>query len=508
MEIETRGRKRRGEEESRAGPNPVRRDADGRYYIEERDQARPEVQEALEALHRHWERGERVTMQFDVFPVRGVPQELLLDLVGGDVQTFVALMRADPAMRKTLLPLTPEMVKLVYPEAVLVMAMACERELIAEIAHLNKLLFAEWNYARGYLPELMGLLPYMVNSWNNPARVAIDLEREIRKSLAERRIPALYAALHPFASPTWEFFEPVQAAVQRGLSRKGRALRSRQDEKDRKRGEIPDILNFVLPGADVCRFSHVAAIRICAEVVRIGIERNMRWRVKGERGDYRSFDLWTSRHAQIGILATMRQRRKDDFPLGEETIDRVTTLAGELVVALRGGTQDDDALYDLMSEGRHDATSEEEGPFSVDAAHLIAMIEDFVRRAAELERKVGQLDPLYIDLISMDTLSGQVCLLADARKCDKWWLALLRAIWEGTKREHYKQEHGDESSEEESRGYSTDSRLCCSCRAERATRLDARFALPFCPAERCQRQVFSRLHSAGLWRPEGGVVVK
>ena len=107
-------------------------------------------------------------MQFDVFPVRGVPQELLLD-GGGDVQTFVALMRADPAMRRTLLPLTPEMVKLVYPEPVLVMAMACERELIPRL-RTSTASVCRVELRTGYLPAAMGLLPYMVNSWNNPAR--------------------------------------------------------------------------------------------------------------------------------------------------------------------------------------------------------------------------------------------------------------------------------------------------------------------------------------------------
>ena len=224
----------------------------------------------------------------------------------------------------------------------------------------------------------------------------------------------------------------------------------------------------------------MAAIRICAEVVRIDIEWKMRWRVKGERGDYRSFDLWTSRHAQIGILASMRQRRKDDFPLGEETIDRVTTLAGELVVALRGGTQDDDALYDLMSEGGHDATSEEEGPFSVDAAHLIAMIEDFMRSAAELERKVGQLDR------STSTSSRSTRLgpgLPARRRAQMRQMMVrsaarhmggheARALQAGARR---RVERGGESRLFDRLA------LCCSCRAERATALTHASRSPSAP---------------------------
>ena len=199
----------------------------------------------------------------------------------------------------------------------------------------------------------------------------------------------------------------------------------------------------------------------------------------------------------------------DERAIGQYRWRKVRLFATELAAWLNNEGTRDNVYYQFRRMRPLDEQTEE--PFSVDAAHLLSVIQDYERTLEENFALVGQRDPLYIELISMDRLAPRACALAGVRRCERWWFLLLRAMWEVTRGGlgwHRRVETDEPEVAKPTGSRLCCSRLCCSCRAERATRLDARFALPFCPAERCQRQVFSRLHSAGLWRPEGGVVVK
>ena len=519
MEIEPRGRKRRQQEEEarRGARNPVRRDARGHYEVDQQEIARPEYQELLEALYTHYERGARAPLPYEIFPVREVPRELLIDLVGGDVHTYIALMGSDPEMRKQLMPLAPQMVRLNYADVVLLIAMACDTPLIQDIQVVNELYYTGTEERSGVWHQgPMGFWPWAVRQdvnfvWSTrpeeKKRVVRSLPEMIAKALADRAIPTLNSALR--VNDRDNYNDYLRGTTGTGFMTKYESYLNLRDGWQFFAHNGP----FALPDASVCSFSQVSAIRLCVELLRIGAQHDLLWANEHvQSGAFLAFPVWTT-YETHSKLPEDEQRSEndpsDERAIGQYRWRKVRLFATELAAWLNNEGTRDNVYYQFRRMRPLDEQTEE--PFSVDAAHLLSVIQDYERTLEENFALVGQRDPLYIELISMDRLAPRACALAGVRRCERWWFLLLRAMWEVTRGGlgwHRRVETDEPEVAKPTGSRLCCSRLCCSCRAERATRLDARFALPFCPAERCQRQVFSRLHSAGLWRPEGGVVVK
>ena len=524
MEIEPRGRKRRQqqEEEARRGArNPVRRDARGHYEVDQQEIARPEYQELLEALYTHYERGARTPLPFEIFPVREVPGELLMQLVGGDVHTFIALMGSDPVMRQQLMPLVPQMVRMHYADVVLLIAMACDTPLIQAIQQVNEVYYdessdIEWaaKYNRDRVQGPMGFWPHAegrgwcIGSKSGTGRPVRSLPQTLSKALHERNIPALNNALRVNVADNWSGY--LRGASLGEFSAKYAKVMQLRSGWYFVNQEGP----YALPDASACYFSHVSAIRLCVEMLRVGGLLGLLWSNAGVRdGMFLDFAAWPTfmMHEKLReswVKSDLSEMTGD----GEYRWKSVSLFASELVAWLIDEATHANVYYQFRrAREAEEAEEEAEEPFSVDAAHLVSMMQEYERTREKNFELLGQRDPLYIELVSMDRLVPHACTLAGVRRCERWWFLLLRAIWEVTRLDlnrHTPLETDEPEEVPPLLPQPTGSRLCCSCRAERATRLDTRFSLPFCPAERCQRQVFSRLRCAGLWRPEqGGAVV-
>lgn len=128
-EDEQKGQKRRVAvmEIARTGSNPFYvEQSTGRVLFDAEMLARAEYQELLRTLYTHYQRGGHEPLPFELFPVREVPEELLLELVNGDVRTFANLSASNKLMKARLKPLTARFVCERWPDVALLLAVACD----------------------------------------------------------------------------------------------------------------------------------------------------------------------------------------------------------------------------------------------------------------------------------------------------------------------------------------------------------------------------------------------
>lgn len=473
IKLRKRGADATDSREERRADNPFYIESGtGRVRVDLRVLEAPQNQELLRALFEHFQRGSNATLPFEVFPVRQVPEDLLLQLVDGDVRTFVRLAGSDPQMRARLLPLTPRFVCQVWPDVALLLSLACDVNLMHQLTELNEA------SPREFGGRLMGF-----GNMDDKRGRLLNLQNECRDAVRDADIARLSTFFRGRGKDgrytPWELYRDVSSY----------------------RDSIEP--SFRLPMASACHFSCIASIRLVVELLLIDERLRLFWRRrdvawKNARKGFRKLE-------DILVMGTLLVDY-DYFDEDESEVDgdalvglisrrtysSVRRFAMELSDALSGQTKED-AWYEFSG---NTSTDDAEG-FSVDAAHLRTLIERHDAEANALLEQRGTDDPLYTTLIPVDRLANEVCLMAGADDCGSFWFRIMRQFWLGLQGREPQPER-ESSSDDDTSGYSTDAPYRCAACRTTATRFDKAFGLPFCAQQQCLGDTFAKLRAHGL----------
>ncbi len=472
MEPEPKGRKRRVDDTElvpRAAHNPFYLRPDTNVVVVDTEMiARPEYQALLHALYEHYQRGSAIPLPFSIFPVQDLPEEqLLLNLANGDARTFINLLNSTTMMQARMKPLTARFVCQTWPDVALLLAMACDLQLIQQLERLNA---AFPDAESGYL---MGV---GAPTYHQRSRVAnVGLQTNCVDAVREQDLPRLNEWLRQIGGSQDRNYYLVLTG-----------------DKDyrlyRRLGAI-----FNLPFAGKCHFSDVAAMKLVAEVMERGHVLGLQWRYNESHRNLRRY--YKDRTADFMNFGSLPEELSQwTYTPGEHwknasPYKRVMLFTMELIDALVNDPAQAIAPTPTMFEFQGIELVPESEGFSVDAAHLRTMLMRHERDMEEIERRGLPVDPLYVDLLSVDVLSNQVCLMTGAADCAALWYDILRNIFK------VMAEYDDETRR---KGYMSAPYQCTECR-ETATCCDATFKLPFCAQKDCMRSTFAKLHQHGLW---------
>ena len=420
--------------------------------------SQPEYQELLRALYEHYERGAARPLPFNMFPVKQVPQELLLKLVGGDVRTFINLAASDPVMAARLKPLAAQFVCEIWPDVALLLHMACDLELIQQITRLNMA------YPLQRHSNLMGFCDQRKGKgrweWVD-ADTRFQLQNLCKEAVAHGDVARLNSFLRiPYRISRkldWELYAPIM-----------------------EKGDISKLewssqrIHFELPPAQNCRFSQIAAIKLYAEVLEAGHQLGMEWRFSKQAGVmYREATEFPEKMGQHLIAGNK----------GMTNFEAILQFANALCDTLTGSESGEFEFDDIYCDGMI-------APMI--ASHLRTVMKRYEREMALIKETMGVADPLAVELIPTGVLSNQVCLMVGATDCNEFWYKLLKKTWRGLMRERARQYAGDDSSSMDAPYH------CTECRSV-ATRFDVKFNLPFCAQKECMSATFTKLHAHGLY---------
>lgn len=465
MEPERKSRKRRVDDVRTEG-NPFRIDPTTNIVTVDPELiAQPQYQALLHALHEHYQRGTAVPLPFNFFPVREVPEELLLQLVNGDVRTFVSLSNSSLLMKARLKPLTARFVCEVWPDVTLLLAMACDLQLIQQLTRLNTA------FPGSYDGNLMGFGTF-----------SYGLQTRVQTVVRAMQLYLLSAFLRGTG----------------GYDAKSKYYSVLIGKEIYQANPKYFIGRFSLPVAHKCHYSDVAAIKLLAEVMERGHQLGMQWRYNEM---HRVLEPWgrnrKDKYNNFGLLpeelytwtkASLKPGGKSPTPY-----EKIRIFTMEMCDVLAKNETQPIAPQPTMFEFQGVPLLAETEGFSVDAAHLLTMLKRYDAEVEFLLSRGFEADPLYVDLIPVDTLSNQVCLMVDAPDCATFWYDLMREMYNLVT---------EEAAERKKNGYSdkfhADAPYSCTHCHETAIRCDTKFQLPFCAQEDCLRVTFAKLHQYGL----------
>jgi hypothetical protein len=182
-------------------------------------------------------------------------------------------------------------------------------------------------------------------------------------------------------------------------------------------------------------------------------------------------------------LEWLNDRWNDHMPADPGIYGRIVMFVTDLCAALNGQAT-------VMFEFDGIDMVDEAGGFSVDAAHLLTLMKRHDTNVQHLLQTLGNGDPLYVDVIPVDTLANSVCLMVEAGACGDFWFELMAKTWQG---------YQEERARRRLKGKSIDAPYhCTECRST-ATLFDVKFGLPFCPRQQCLGATFTKLHQHGLY---------
>ncbi len=444
--------------------------------------SQPEHQALLRALYEHYQRGGSAPLPFEIFPLRQVPEELLLQLVNGDVRTFLNLSSSTPLMKARLKPLTARFVCETWPDVALVLAMACDLNLIQQLERLN----AAFPKADG--GDLMG---FGVTTERHHRSGSIDnLQTKFTKAVREQRPSMVNSLLRDmYYDPDGKYYLILTGDKNHELySKFGGA-------------------GFTLPFAEKCRYSNIAAIKLIAEVMERCQQLGLRWRYNESHHDLKG--IYHARKAEFNDFGSLPDELSKwtmtEMPGRERhpnAYEKIRIFTMELCDALIGDPAQATAPTPTMFEFEGVAMVPEAEGFSVDAAHFRTMLERYEREVEVLLAQKGAADPLFTEIIPVDVLANQVCLMAGATDCGAFWSGLLREVskllMSGMAYER-RQGRPDKGRPPGFGEFHSDAPYrCTECHAT-ATRCDTTFRLPFCAQQDCLRATFAKLHKHGLW---------
>jgi hypothetical protein len=446
-----RAQKRRVEVARTEPGNPFYELPGGEIGFDPVELARPEYQDLLRALHERYKRGTtREPLPFDIFPVRQLPEELLLHLVGGDVRTFVRLAGCQ-----------------VWPDVALLLSVAVDTELLRQIDVIgNGDTFAEG--------VLMG--------------VAVPSDEDSSTEDDEFHYPTLHETC------TWFVREKNMAGLSETLRQMMRPEGRLRAESSldwhafyfffdratalRRGRENP----LMLPSGHLCLLSDMAAIKLAAEVLSMGVLLGLQWRFTAQwrrqlfprpelREKYTPFS-----HALHWLLFEWKTERADKL----SNYKRIALLANDLRAALNNAET-------VMFEFDHYPPSQ---GYVNEAARLKSLMDRYDAQVEKLLETTGNGDLLIVDLLHVPLLAKQVCALVSVDDCGQFWFDLMKTTWEGYQAEYVRRPGNDISVDAPYQ--------CAECRGT-AMRLDHKFGLPFCDSKGCLETTFAKLRHCGLY---------
>jgi hypothetical protein len=404
--------------------------------------------------------------------------EMLMRLVGDDVQSYLSLATARAALRPLLLPFAPDFVRDLYPDVWLLLSLVTTEWFMTEIENVNGLYADIYLEARdasdlhNYPSYMMGFYP-----WQWYERPGDDdlLSEEITSALLRKNVAEVSEWLrNPFDDRGGESYY-IRNFLQVKL----------RDVPDRAMG----LHGFELWGAYSFQYSSFAALHICYEVLRVAGEMRAQWKVGPPRRP-RWFRNWT--YFNTWPSAKMQQYLEWEFadPWVPD-IELMRRFALEFCDSLTGAASDD-AFYLFLIP---DKVSWKEREVAV--SHINSLFARFDERTFAFAEE-GDADPLYFDIIDSPTLPDKVCVLIGTDDCDAYWFNLLGTIWRAVSDEELRQSSVHRQHDDDPFFLQTQSRLCCKCGTE-ATRVDAELGLPFCSQQDCLSVTFSTLKQHRLW---------
>jgi hypothetical protein len=408
-------------------------------------------------------------MERSSFPVQDerMASEILLRFVWNDVQAYLALANSGPLTRALLIPHAAHFVARFFPDALMLLAVASDAELLQEIDAVNNALVdkLERDFARekeynkwaenpllSYKTQLIGVDPL---SHCHLRECAEPFSQRVKKAMRKKNVLDLSDMLRHGRSRTW-----------------------REYVKEFAKGAEGEWKESTFRFGDTNRFywSDLEATKLALQLLRIGIPLGLRWRLFAIDSPI-TFDFawWPRDDTQQHILAFYRRYATGDK---ESDIQIVGDFATDLVSFLNGKEP-------LIGETVYQFYGEEVDEIrAAECATQIMQLIDAYNARSDAIYSSSDNDLLLIDTLKWRDVEERVCEAIDVEDCSEYWFDLLGRVWLATLTANRNKRHA---------------RNCCSCMREAATMVDSHFALPFCDSTACVRNAFESLARCGLW---------